>query len=253
MKSVYHINAVVYLFIFMVGCDGKTDIGNSTIMIDQKQDSFTTQNSLSPEETSSGFRLLFDGKGLAGWHGYGGSDMTSRWHVEDGVLAIQTTVDGSSDLVTDAEFGNFELRLEWRISAGGNSGIMFNVHESPEYSTPWVTGPEIQILDNDGHTDSTPTHRAGDLYDLVSANTEMSRPPGEWNETRLQVDNGLMRHWLNGVLVLEVQMWDEAWDGLVAASKFGAMPGFGKYRSGRISLQDHGDVVAFRHIRIREQ
>ena len=209
-------------------------------------------NRISPEEDSAGFRLLFDGKSFSGWHGYGGSEPTGRWHVNDGAIAIRSPGDEQSDLVTDEEFENFELRLEWNISEAGNSGIMFNVAETPEYNKPWRTGPEVQILDNDGHADSSPTHRAGDLYDLISSNAEMSRPVGDWNESRLLIENGKVRHWLNGVLVFEVQMWDEAWDELVAGSKFGSMPGFGRYRSGRIALQDHGDVVAFRSIRIRE-
>ena len=199
------------------------------------------------------FRPLFDGESFDGWHGYGGADATNRWWVNDGALVVKGLGDDQVDLVTDAEFGNFELQLEWKISAGGNSGIMFNVAETPEYSRTWKTGPEIQILDNDGHADSSLKHRAGDLYDLIESHVEMSRPVGEWNESRLLVENGLVKHWLNGTLVFEVQMWNEAWNELVAGSKFGSMPGFGKYYSGRIALQDHGDVVAFRNIRIREQ
>ncbi|MCP4048823.1 MAG: DUF1080 domain-containing protein [Gammaproteobacteria bacterium] len=204
-------------------------------------------------EAEGDFRVLFDENSLSGWHGYGGADATSRWWVNDGVLAVKGLGDGQVDLVTDAEFGNFDLRLEWKISEGGNSGIIFNVAETPEYNRSWKTGPELQILDNDGHPDSSTKHRAGDLYDLLSSTQEMSRPVGEWNESRLLVENGLLKHWLNGTLVIEVQMWNENWNEMVAKSKFGSMPGFGKYFSGHIVLQDHGDVVAFRNIRIREQ
>jgi hypothetical protein len=111
----------------------------------------------------------------------------------------------------------------------------------------------VQILDNDGHGDGKHhTRRAGDLYDLVGSNDRTSRPVGEWNESRLLVEDGMVRHWLNGVLTIEVQMWTDDWDELVAGSKFGSMAGFGKYRRGHIVLQDHGEVVAFRNIRIRE-
>jgi arylsulfatase A-like enzyme len=209
-------------------------------------------NELSPAEQAAGFRLLFDGETLAGWHGYGGGDPAARWQVRDGALVIDLPSDQRTDLVTDAEFDDFELRLEWKISPGGNSGFMFNVSEAPEYNKPWRTGPEIQILDNVRHPDSAPTHRAGELYDLVGSRVEMSRPVGQWNRSRLRVEDGRVRHWLNGTLVFDVQMWDAAWDELVAESKFGAMPGFGTYRRGRIDLQDHGDAVAFRSIRIRE-
>ncbi len=207
----------------------------------------------SPEEKAAGFRLLFDGQTFNGWHGYGGKNVQDKWRVRNGAIEFRKAGEGSVDLVTDEVFENFELRLEWKISQAGNSGIMFNVAETPEYSTPWRTGPELQILDNDGHADGASfKHRAGDLYDLVSASHEASRPVGEWNESRIHVEDGLLRHWLNGVRVIEVQMWDEAWDELVAGSKFATMPGFGRYRGGRIALQDHGDEVAFRNIRIRE-
>jgi hypothetical protein len=234
----------------LVSCESPLE--PEVVAADQEQQQTAGQSALSPPGSDSGFRDLFDGVSITGWHGYGGSDTAGRWHVQDGVLAIDSSVAGQADLVTDEEFENFELRLEWKISAGGNSGIMFNVAEIPEYSAPWHSGPEVQILDNGGHADSSLKHRAGDLYDLLASNIDNSRPAGDWNESRLQVDNGLVRHWLNGVLVFEVQMWDEAWDELVAGSKFGSMPGFGRYRSGRIVLQDHGDVVAFRNIRIRK-
>jgi hypothetical protein len=220
---------------------------------DSKQQLTQDTDSPVPGEESNGFRVIFDGESFSGWHGYGGVDAASRWWVNDGALTVSGLGDGQVDLVTDMEYGNFELRLEWKISPAGNSGIIFNVAETPEYSRTWKTGPEIQILDNDGHADSGPKHRAGDLYDLVESQAEMSRPVGAWNKSRLLVENGLVKHWLNGTLVFEVQMWNEAWNELVAGSKFGSMPGFGKYYSGRIALQDHGDVVAFRNIRIREQ
>ena len=252
MCSINKTVAVVFLVIAMVACDSKTAIEPDTTAVEQDREILTAINTLTPEEKAADFRSLFDGESFAGWHAYGGSDVTDRWQVKDGALAIRGPGAEQLDLVTNEEFANFELRLEWNISAAGNSGFMFNVAETPEYSKPWRTGPEVQILDNDGHADSSPTHRAGDLYDLISSNAAVSRPVGEWNESRLLVDNGMLRHWLNGALVFEVQMWDEAWDELVAGSKFGAMAGFGKYRSGRIALQDHGDVVAFRNIRIRE-
>lgn len=211
------------------------------------------QNAQSPEEDAAGFRLLFDGNSLAGWHGYGGSDVTRRWRIQDGVVEIREPGAGEADLVTDEEFENFELRLEWKISAGGNSGVMFNVAETPDYSKPYHTGPEVQILDNDGHGDGEHlARRAGDLYDLVGSSDETSRPVGEWNESRLLIDNGMVRHWLNGVLTFEVQLWTGDWDDMVAISKFSSWAGFGTYHSGHIVLQDHGEVVAFRNIRIRE-
>ena len=209
---------------------------------------------LSPEERAAGFRRLFDGESFADWHGYGGSDLNRRWRIRNGVVEIREHGSGEADLVTDQRFENFELRLEWRVSEGGNSGVMFNVAETPEYSKPYHTGPEVQILDNRGHGDGQHlARRAGDLYDLAGNNDDTTRPVGEWNESRLQVENGMVRHWLNGQMTFEVQMWTEAWDDMVANSKFSDWAGFGTYRSGHIVLQDHGEVVAFRNIRIRER
>ena len=209
-------------------------------------------NILTAEETNDGFHLLFDGNTLMGWHGYGDGDMVDRWIARNGVLAINPASDKHSDLITDDEYENFELRIDWSISAGGNSGIMFNVVETPELNKPWHTGPEIQILDDENHKDSSDGHRTGDLYDLVPRKEDMGNPAGEWNETRLLVEDGLVRHWLNGSVTFEVQLGSPEWDKLVAKSKFKSKPGFGTYRRGHIVLQDHGDVVRFRNIRIRE-
>jgi len=239
----YHLLSLLLVTLF--SCKPVTE--PQTAVVKETADQDKTQM-----ENTNDFRPLFDGQSFDGWHGYGGVDATSRWWINDGALAVKGLGESQVDLVTDAEYGNFELRLEWKISPGGNSGFMFNVTEKPEYSKPWKTGPEVQILDNDGHADSSLKHRTGDLYDLIESHAEMSRPVGEWNESRLLIDNGLVQHWLNGVLTFEVQMWNEAWNERVAGSKFSSMPGFGKYYNGRIVLQDHGDVVAFRNIRIRE-
>jgi hypothetical protein len=217
---------------------------------------WTTQalpaHSLTAEEVNQGFHPLFDGNTLQGWHGYGGSNMTDRWHIKDGVLEINPASEKRSDLVTDGTYQDFELRLDWNISVGGNSGIMFNVAEAPEYSKPWKTGPEVQIQDDENRRDSRDGHRVGALYDLVARYAAVHAPAGEWNTSHLQVKDGLVRHWLNGVLTFEVQMWSPQWDQMVAQSKFKTMPGFGSYRHGHIVLQDHDDVVRFRNIRIRE-
>ncbi len=205
-------------------------------------------NVLTADEIKDSFQLLFDGSTFQGWHGYGGNDITSKWVIRDGVLAINPVSDKRSDLVTDGEYENFELRIDWSISVGGNSGVMFNVAETPEFGKPWRTGPEVQILDKD----SSEGHRTGDLYDLVPGEVAKSNPAGEWNESRLLVEDGLVRHWLNGSVTFEVQMWSPEWDELVAKSKFKSMPSFGTYRRGHIVLQDHGDFVRFRTIRIRE-
>ena len=161
------------------------------------------------------------------------------------------TGDGG-DIVTDQEFENFHFQTEWKIAPNGNSGIIFLVNESEEYDYPWQTGPEMQVLDNDGHPDAKIiSHRAGDLYDLIVSSEETVKPVGEWNLAEIIANDGELTLRLNGVDVVKTTMWTPEWETLIADSKFKDMPGFGKYKKGRIALQDHGDIVHFRNIRIK--
>ncbi len=196
---------------------------------------------------------LFDGSSTKGWHTYNSTQAGTAWKVADGVLYLDNSVkEGRGDLVTDGEYENFELVLEWKIAACGNSGIFFNVVEDPKYRWTFVTGPELQILDNTCHEDAKiHKHRAGDLYDLIPCATETVKPAGEWNEVRLIANNGSYEFWLNGSKVVSFTMHTPEWDELVKKSKFKNMPAFGKATKGRIALQDHGDPVWFRNIRIR--
>jgi cytochrome c len=146
------------------------------------------------------------------------------------------------------------LRLEWRIQNCGNSGIIFNVHEDDNFDYVWQTGPEMQVLDNVCHPDAQfVTHRAGDLYDMIECNRVTVKPAGEWNEIRLIVrNNGKSEHWLNGRKVVEYEMFTDEWKEMIANSKFKDMKGFGTYKKGHISLQDHGDLVWYRNIKIKQ-
>jgi hypothetical protein len=196
---------------------------------------------------------LFDNQSIKGWHLYNQSGISPAWKVKEGELYLDTsTKEGRGDLVTDAEFENFELVLEWKIDSCGNSGILFNVVEDPKYRWVFVTGPEMQILDNTCHDDAKIIkHRAGDLYDLISCSTETVKPAGEWNEVRIRSEHGNYSFWLNGTNIVNFTMHTPQWDELVKNSKFKNMPAFGKATKGRIALQDHGDGVWFRNIRIR--
>jgi hypothetical protein len=203
--------------------------------------------------------MLFDGETFNGWSKYGGGDVGSAWKIQDGAIYLDASNkdnwqpgDGG-DIATDEEFDNFHLQLEWKIAKNGNSGIMFFVHESEEYSYPWMTGPEMQVLDNDGHPDAKiRTHRAGDLYDLIESSEETVRPLGEWNLAEIVSKDGNLELHLNGVKVVTTTIWTPEWDEMVANSKFKDMPGFGKFKKGKIALQDHGDEVWFRNIKIKK-
>lgn len=202
-----------------------------------------------------GWQKLFDGKSTAGWHTYRKPSAGTDWKVIDGTLfldAANKTAGQGGDLVTDEEFTNYHLKLEWKISKGGNSGIIFNVKEDPKYSATYYTGPEMQVLDNDGHADGKITkHRAGDLYDLIQSRKENVKPVGEWNTAEIILNNGELELIQNGESVVKTTMWNDNWNQMVAGSKFKAWKDFATYKTGRIALQDHGDNVWFRDIRIK--
>ena len=237
----------------ILSCNSQNSSTNST---DMKTDSTQPSQTTPPND---GWISLFDGKTTAGWHKYGGGSVGSGWKIQDGTLFLDTTVmvngkrDGG-DIVTEEEFENFDLKLEWKIAKNGNSGIMFCVNEdTTKYKHPYETGPEMQVLDNDGHADGKiKKHRAGDLYDLISCNKETVKPVGEWNQVEIKLLNGKLDFYLNGENVVSTTMWDDNWKNLIANSKFKNWAGFGMFHKGKICLQDHGDGVAYKNIKIRQ-
>ena len=205
-------------------------------------------NRLTPAEESAGWRLLFDGT-LEGWRGYQRADVPAGWSVEDGILTFTPGV-GAGDLMTAQQFGDFELALEWRIGDGGNSGIFYRATEAER--APYWTGPEYQILHNAGHPDGgAPETSAGSNYALHPPAEDVTRLVGEWNTVRIVADGARVQHWMNGVKIVEYELWTDEWRALVASTKFADWPGYGMAPTGHIGLQDHGDPVWFRNIRIR--
>ncbi|MBB5440892.1 hypothetical protein HDC92_004596 [Pedobacter sp. AK017] len=203
-----------------------------------------------------GFTKLFDGKTTKGWHTYGKTTTGSKWKVEDGTLHFTPAGDKSEggDLVTNDEYSNFHLKLDWKVAPKANSGIIFYVHEdAAKYPQTYSTGLEMQVLDNDGHPDGKITkHRAGDLYDLVKSSSEPVKPVGEWNTAEIISKNGKLEQYLNGVKVVSTTLWDENWKNLVAGSKFAKWENWGTFKSGKIALQDHGNEVWYRNIMIKK-
>ncbi len=209
-------------------------------------------NELSTKEQKKGWQLLFDGKTTKGWHNYLGTSVSDKWVVEDGCLKL--TGKGGGDIVTDSAFTDFELKLEWKISAKGNSGIFYLVNEKPEIGTTWQSGLECQVLDNFGHPDNkVKSHWAASLYDLIAASPDnLTRPIGEFNEVIIKLKKGKLEHWLNGKRVVKTRLWTDEWKQMVAESKFNKYPNFGASSTGKIALQDHSDVVWYRNIKIRK-
>jgi hypothetical protein len=217
----------------------------------------SSNNTLNEKEKNDGWQMLFDGSSTNGWHTYGKQAAGKAWKATDGTLFFdaaskKNTPSEGGDIVTNDEYDNFHLKLDWKISQKGNSGIIFYVHEDPaKYKNTYETGPEMQVLDNDGHPDAKIyKHRAGDLYDLI-ASKEAVKPAGQWNAAEIVSQNGNLTFYLNGEKVLQTTMWDDNWTTMVANSKFKAWPGFGTFKKGKIALQDHGDDVWYRNIKIK--
>jgi len=186
----------------------------------------------------------------ANFKGFQKDSVPAGWGVEDGAIALVAA--GAGDLVTREDFGDFDLALEWKISPRGNSGIMFHVSEDPQYAQTYFTGPEFQVLDNatfDGEVNMR--YAAGANYDLQAPPADFSKPVGEWNQARIIVARGHVRYWLNDEICCTFELDSPEWKALVGASKFASMPGFAVQGRGKIALQDHGNPVWYRNIKIR--
>ena len=208
-----------------------------------------------PIEDKKGWISLFDGKTTKGWHSYGKTVTGEAWKVEDGSLHLDAGKGlNAGDIVTDESFDDFDLKLEWKISKNGNSGIIFYIQDDPKkYDYIWYTGPEMQVLDNDGHSDGKIIkHRAGNLYDLIAGKEGVVKAVGEWNQVEIISHKGKLDLLLNGVTVVSTTVGDDNWRNLIAGSKFKTKPDFGKVFSGHIGLQDHGNEVWFRDIKIKK-
>ena len=218
-------------------------------------------NTLTKAEKDQGWNLLFDGKSTKGWRLYNhGSFPDKGWIVEDGLLTFNPYDDNGErfhvgDIITTEKFGNFEFKMEWRIQEGGNSGIFYMAIEQPTQPIYW-SALEMQVLDNENHPDANMgkngNRKAGSLYDLIPAKPQNAKPFGEWNEVMIRVQGPKVEHWQNGVKVLEFERWTPEWYEMLRNSKFVNHPEFGDAREGYIGLQDHGDIVSFRNIKIRE-
>lgn len=224
----------------------------------RKSEVMSEDNTLTSKEKKEGWKLLFDGKTLNGWHKYGEESIGAAWQVNDNAIHLNVSdkadwqAKNGGDILSQDAFENFHLQLDWKVAQNGNSGIIFYVHEDPsQYKFPWMTGPEMQVLDNDGHPDSKIIkHRAADLYDLITAK-ETVKKAGEWNHAEIISNKGKLQFFLNGEKVLETTMWDDHWKEMIAKSKFHEFPGFGTYNKGKLCLQDHGDKVWFKNIKIK--
>lgn len=203
--------------------------------------------SLTTAEKAAGWKLLFDGTSLTGWKGYKTATVPAGWTAADGVL---TRSGPGGDLMTAEQYGDFEMRFEWKVPLNGNSGIIYRIAETEQY--PWQTGPEYQVLHNQGHADGkNPITSAGSNYAVNPPVKDVTKPVGEWNEARLLVQGNHVEHWLNGVKVVEYEIGSADWEARVKASKFAKVANYGRMKRGFIALQDHGDAVSYRNLKIK--
>ncbi|PAW94972.1 glycosyl hydrolase [Mucilaginibacter sp. MD40] len=201
---------------------------------------------------------LFDGKDLKGWHGFNKTGPVKNWEVENGALVCLGAVQGTDtggDIVTDKEYGNFELSWEWKIDKGSNSGVLYHVVEDPKYSGTYVTGPEYQIIDDIGWVPDKleDWQKTGADYAMHIANGDKKlKPVGEWNTSKIIFNNGHVEHWLNGKKIVEFTAWDADWEKRKAEGKWKDHPEYGLAKTGHIALQDHGHKAYYKNIRIKE-
>jgi hypothetical protein len=259
-NSVFVILGVLVTIFVMVSCN--TEKEQVTVTQEEEVEEIVGPNQLTQAEIDDGWALLFDGETSTGWTGYKKESFPTGWQIVDGTLHCQGSGRGEAgaaeggDIVYEKPFSNFHLKLEWKISEGGNSGIFYLGQDTHDYI--WKTAPEMQVLDNENHPDAEAgiagNRQAGALYDLIPAVPQNAKPAGEWNSVEIKVYKGTVWHYMNGEVVLEYNLWTPEWNELVAGSKFPALnPDWANVAAeGLIGLQDHGDDVWYRSIKIRE-
>jgi len=250
--------------VLAVSCQsGQKKAGEKSAAKETKAAAVPEFNKLLAEEASSGWKLLFDGTTSTGWRGYNKTEFPKGWEIVDGTMHCIGSGTGEAgaanggDIIYDKKFKNFDLKVEWKISKGGNSGIFYLGQEVKDWPI-YKTAPEYQILDNENHIDANlgkdGNRKAGSLYDLIPAKPQNTKPFGEWNSTEIIVYQGTVVHKQNGETILEYHLWTDDWKKLVKDSKFPNLnPNWADVANeGYIAFQDHGGDVWFRNVKIKE-
>lgn len=250
---------VAFLSTLMISCNSQKGSETSETPAEVTSD-VPAANSLTANETAEGWQLLFDGESLTGWKRFNRDTIGPLWSVQDGAILCdgegltEGTADIGGSLITTKQFGNFELILDYKVSKGGNSGILYHVVEDSKYHYDYETGPEFQLLDDGGwEGELKDAQKAGSSYDVYAASTNKKlNPAGEWNTARIIYKDGHVEHWLNGGKVVEFEENSDDFKERYSKSKWTEYPDWHKSKTGAISLQDHGAPVYFRNIRVRE-
>ncbi|MFX0555864.1 3-keto-disaccharide hydrolase [Maribacter sp. CXY002] len=248
MKSIYK---TAILALLIMGCkEAKKEVDKAEEIIEE-----TAVGTTADEWT-----VIFDGVSFDGWHEYLKEGISDNWKIEEGAMVLYPPGEHGNgeqfNLVTDHEYEDFVLSLDWQISEAGNSGVMWGVKEIADLGQPYLTGPEVQVLDNEKHPDGKngTSHQSGALYDMVSPAKDVTNPVGEWNTMVITINHKTNEGsvMLNGEEVVDFPVNDPEWQEMVAKSKFAEWEHFAKYKKGKIALQDHGNMVAFKNIKIKE-
>ena len=249
MKKLYFILSAAIIF---SACNSSANKSTST---DSTATTDTTTSTTNSNTNDTGWITLFDGTTLNGWHTFGATSVSPKWSIDSGAIHFNPDTKGDDgDLVSNDSFANFDLKVDWKIAKGGNSGILFYVQDDkPKYEDTYKTGPEMQVLDDERNEDNkTPSHHAGSLYDMIQATPGAVKPAEEWNSAEIVSNNGKLDFYLNGVHVVNTSIFDDNWKQMIAKSKFKEWPAFGTFKDGHIALQDHGFNVWYKNVMIKK-
>ena len=241
---------IVCATIIFAACNSVAKNAPASVATDNVPDSM---NIVKPTDTD--WITLFDGTTLNGWHTFGKTSVSPKWNVDSGAIHFNPDTKGDDgDLVSNDSFENFDLKLDWKIAKGGNSGVLFYVQDDKQkYEDTYKTGPEMQVLDDERNEDNKiPSHHAGSLYDMIQATPGAVKPAEQWNTAEIVSNNGKLDFYLNGVHVVNTNIFDDNWKKMIANSKFKQWPAFGTFKTGHIALQDHGFGVWYKNVMIKK-
>jgi hypothetical protein len=246
-------NKFLLLLPALIFLSSSAQINNNPRSLYSQLDKNATPNTLTKEEKDDGWQLLFDGQNTTGWHGYNMTEFPECWTIDNDALTM-TTEGGeeSQDIITNKTYKGFAFSVEFKLTKGANSGIIFQVAEDPKYKFPYETGPEFQILDDENYDDSQADHMCGANYGMYAPKTKATKPFGEWNRVLIVVNGNHVTQILNDKVVVDYEKYSDGWKKLRDSGKWADYPDYAKYDEGHIALQNHGTRVWYRNIKIKE-